>query len=85
MEELKKLIENGIVKMWEKYGKRRAYVQLDKVLDLEYNDIPVRNYFNRYERQNLSMYADLNNGGWYVSNGSEEARNAIIATVQGLM
>ena len=85
MDEFKNLINSGIVKMWEKYGKRRAYVQLDKVLSLEYDDIPVRNFFNRYECQNLTMYADLDNGGWYVSHGSTEARNAIITVVQRLM
>lgn len=85
MNEIQKLIDGGIVKIWERYGYCRAYVRLEKILGLEYDGLELRKYFSRGQLENLTIYADIINGGWFVSCGTYEARDAAISILQSLM
>ena len=73
-----------IGKLWEKGGMKRIYVNLDKLSDKDYDEIPVRRHFNRYEWQNLKIYWDCAKDELVISIGSDEAKAAITAALENM-
>ena len=79
------MINNEIGRRWQKNGMDRIYVDMSKLTDIEYNEVRVRNYFNRYEWQNVKAYYDVVNGCFVVTAGNDEAKTAVIETVKSLV
>ena len=73
-----------IGKLWEKGSMKRIYVNLDKLSDKEYDEIPVRRYFNRYEWQNLKIFWDCMKEELVISTGSDEAMAAVKAIIENM-
>lgn len=69
-------------KIWEKNSMKRIYIDTAKLADKEYGEIPVRNYFNRYEWGSLKIYWDCTKEELVISNGNDEAKEAVKATIE---
>ena len=82
---LDRLEKSGIGKRWQKNGMDRFYINMDQVLSKEFDEIPVRNYFNRYEIQNLKVYYDVIKDEFIVTSGDSRAKEAVIATINSMI
>lgn len=78
------------MKNYEKIGKRwtkgdmdRIYINIDGLA--EYNDIPVRNYFNRFQWGNLKVYYDVKKDELVITPASDTAKEAVKAVVADML
>ncbi len=71
---------------WQKYGKDRVYFEVSEILgETASNEVPVRNYFNRYERQNLSVYYDVNAKKLVITHGGSNAKKEVERVVEDIV
>ena len=79
------LIEKGIGKRWQKNGMDRIYINKETFAGIEYDEIPVKNYYNRYKWGELRVYFDLATDELVITSGDDEAKEAVRATIEGLL
>ena len=72
-----------IGKRWTKGDMDRVYINIDR--EKEYDGIRIRNYFNRYEWDNLKVYYDIVKGTLVISKGNEEAKQAVTHIVNEML
>ena len=70
-------------KRWQKNGMDRIYINPD--MEMEYDERPLNRFFNRYERQNVKVYWDVNAEELVVTMGSDEAKEATKAVVEMML
>lgn len=76
----------GAGRRWQKNGKDRVYFEASEILgETSSNGIPVRNYFNRYERQNLSVYYDVNAKKLVITNGDSDSKKEVERVVEDIV
>lgn len=74
-----------IGRRWTKNGMDRIYFNLDDIFSKEHDEVPVRNYFNRYERQNLKVFYDINKDALILTVGSNTAVEAVKDAIRQLI
>ena len=72
-----------IGKRWTKGDMDRVYINIDGTA--EYNDIPVRNYFNRFQWGNLKVYYDVKKDELVITPANETAKEAVEAVVADML
>ena len=83
MEKLNDYLKLG--RRWTKYGKDRVYIDAAKIRDQEFEGVPVRNYFNRKEWDNVSVYYDIDADDIVVTTGDNKAKAAVAAIVAAMI
>lgn len=78
-----KAFEDAGFRHWQKNGKDRIYVNVD--MHEEVDERELNRYFNRYERQNLSVYWDVPTKKLVISHGSDEAKAAAEEVVRRML
>ena len=73
----------AIGKRWQKNGMDRIYINIDG--QKEYNEIPVRNYFNRCEWNNLKVFFDVNKEELVITTGDSTAKEAVKAIINEML
>lgn len=61
----------------------KVYINVDGTA--EYNDIPLRNYFNRYQWGYLKVYFDNKSKELVITIGSEKAKEAVKAVINDML
>lgn len=72
-----------IGKRWQKGNMDRIYINIDG--SVEVDEIPVKNFFNRYEWNNLKVYYDNVNKELIINGGSSEAKEAVKIVVEKML
>lgn len=72
-----------IGKRWQKGNMDRIYINIDG--SVEVDEIPVKNYFNRYEWNNLKVYYDNKVKELVINGGSSEAKEAVKIVVEKML
>ena len=73
----------AIGKRWQKNGMDRIYINIDG--QKEYNEIPVRKYFNRFEWNNLKVFYDVNKEELVITTGDSTAKEAVKAIINEML
>lgn len=72
---LDKMIKIG--KRWQKNGMDRIYINLSTIGKDLVNEIPVENYFNRFEKNNCKIFFDVIKEELVITHGNDEAKEAV--------
>ena len=77
-----KMMEVG--KRWQKNGMDRYYVNYSDIELIEVDDMMVCKHFNRYQRQNVKIYWDAVKDEFVVTQGNDEAKNAVEMAIMAM-